>query len=156
MLIHPPSNCFARSSLSSNLLRENPIPLIQYLVAESTVGKTVRRQSAGLDTICSLPGSSMGRASFWISRAKNSLNVAYFSGSGSCHYQPCSTVAFCSDVRSDTFNCDNVDSRLKLLIKGQICSLLSDESYCLPILTLWSRNMAWVRFQCRAFSCSVP
>lgn len=85
MLMIPFSNSWAKEGESRSDGRENPKPLIQNFVAREMVGKTVRRQSAGLEITREFSGSATGRAEGLISRAKKALKVGYFVGSGSCH-----------------------------------------------------------------------
>lgn len=92
----------------------NPEPLIQYFVAKSMVGKAVRRQSAGLEIVRGLCGLAMGRAEDLRRRAKKSLKVLWFEGSGSRSW-------------------GRVGARLKEVMKGWMWDLLSGESYSLPV-----------------------
>ncbi len=81
-MIGPPLKASASWLEPSNFGSVKPNPLIQYLVARSTVGYVVSLQSATLLTTLLLSGSAIGRADSLSSRAKNSLKVLYLVESG--------------------------------------------------------------------------
>jgi hypothetical protein len=86
-----------------------------------------------VDKRLTLSGSAIGLASSLISLEKNSLNVPYFSGSGS-------------------FNSFKLSSNWKLWMNGWICFTLAGSSYCSPIFTLWSSSSLIVRSHRKNFS----